>query len=164
MNNLNNTENLKDKIENLKIEDEKNRYIFRASLRYMISSSIFFIIIASIAAYSLYKGIIGTEKLTAIRIAFIVIIFAYVVIASALLFGFKIVIENDEIIMKKVRIKMKDIESATLKVIKMGSGKADKFLEIITADKKRIQMRMNISNEVLFLKLIQNQIGEKLDI
>ena len=164
MNNLNNTENLKDKIENLKIEDEKNRYIFRASLRYMISSSIFFIIIASIAAYSLYKGIIGTEKLTAIRIAFIVIIFAYVVIASALLFGFKIVIENDEIIMKKVRIKMKDIESATLKVIKMGVGKADKFLEIITADKKRIQMRMNISNEVLFLKLIQNQIGEKLDI
>lgn len=92
------------------------------------------------------------------------IIFAYVVIASALLFGFKIVIENDEIIMKKVRIKMKDIESATLKVIKMGAGKADKFLEIITADKKRIQMRMNISNEVLFLKLIQNQIGEKLDI
>lgn len=164
MNNLNNTENLKDKIENLKIEDEKNRYIFRASLRYMISSSIFFIIIASIAAYSLYKGIIGTEKLTAIRIAFIVIIFAYVVIASALLFGFKIVIENDEIIMKKVRIKMKDIESATLKVIKVVAGKADKFLEIITADKKRIQMRMNISNEVLFLKLIQNQIGEKLDI
>lgn len=164
MNNLNNTENLKDKIENLKIEDEKNRYIFRASLRYMISSSIFFIIIASIAAYSLYKGIIGTEKLTAIRIAFIVIIFAYVVIASALLFGFKIVIENDEIIMKKVRIKMKDIESATLKVIKMSAGKADKFLEIITADKKRIQMRMNIGNEVLFLKLIQNQIGEKLDI
>ena len=164
MNNLNNTENLKDKIENLKIEDEKNRYIFRASLRYMISSSIFFIIIASIAAYSLYKGIIGTEKLTAIRIAFIVIIFAYVVIASALLFGFKIVIENDEIIMKKVRIKMKDIESATLKVINVGAGKADKFLEIITADKKRIQMRMNISNEVLFLKLIQNQIGEKLDI
>ena len=164
MNNLNNTENLKDKIENLKIEDEKNRYIFRASLRYMISSSIFFIIIASIAAYSLYKGIIGTEKLTAIRIAFIVIIFAYVVIASALLFGFKIVIENDEIIMKKVRIKMKDIESATLKVIKVGARKADKFLEIITADKKRIQMRMNISNEVLFLKLIQNQIGEKLDI
>lgn len=164
MNNLNNTENLKDKIENLKIEDEKNRYIFRASLRYMISSSIFFIIIASIAAYSLYKGIIGTEKLTAIKIAFIVIIFAYVVIASALLFGFKIVIENDEIIMKKVRIKMKDIESATLKVIKVGAGKADKFLEIITADKKRIQMRMNISNEVLFLKLIQNQIGEKLDI
>ena len=164
MDNLNNTENLKDKIENLKIEDEKNRYIFRASLRYMISSSIFFIIIASIAAYSLYKGIIGTEKLTAIRIAFIVIIFAYVVIASALLFGFKIVIENDEIIMKKVRIKMKDIESATLKVIKIGSVKADKFLEIRTADKKRIQMRMNISNEVLFLKLIQNQIGEKLDI
>ncbi|ERK48434.1 hypothetical protein [Leptotrichia sp. oral taxon 879] len=164
MNKLNNTENLKNKLENLKIEDEKNKYIFRANLRYMISSSIFFMVIAFIAAYSLYKGIIGAEKLTIIRIAFIVIIFVYVIIASILLFEFKIVIENDEIVMKKVRIKMKNIESASLRIIRVGMGKADKFLEIITTDKKRIQMRMNISDELLFLKLIQNQIGEKLDI
>ncbi len=164
MNNLNNTENLKDKIENLKIEDEKNRYIFRASLRYMISSSIFFIIIAFIAAYSLYKGITGIEKLTPLKIAFIVILFGYVLIASFLLFKFKITIENNEIVLKNMRIKMEDIESATVKIIKVSASKVDKFLEIITKDKKRIQIRLNISNELLFFKLLQNQIGEKLDI
>jgi hypothetical protein len=40
----------------------------------------------------------------------------------------------------------------------------DKFLEVITKDKKKIQIRLNINNELLFLKLIQNQIGEKMDI
>ena len=40
----------------------------------------------------------------------------------------------------------------------------DKFLEVITKDKKKIQIRLNINNELLFLKLIQNQIGKKMDI
>ena len=57
-----------------------------------------------------------------------------------------------------------DIESASIKIIRVSSSKADKFLEIITKDKKRIQIRLNINNELLFLKLIQNKIGEKLDI
>ena len=59
---------------------------------------------------------------------------------------------------------MEDIESATVKIIKVSASKVDKFLEIITKDKKRIQIRLNISNELLFFKLLQNQIGEKLDI
>ena len=59
---------------------------------------------------------------------------------------------------------MENIESASVKMIRINSGKVDKFLEIITKDKKRIQIRLNINNELLFLKLIQNQIGEKMDI
>ena len=55
MNNIFDMENLKNKLELYKIEDEKNKYVFRANLRYMISSSIFFIIIVIIAGYSLYK-------------------------------------------------------------------------------------------------------------
>ena len=48
--------------------------------------------------------------------------------------------------------------------MRVNSSKVDKFLEIITKDKKKIQIRLNINNELLFLKLIQNQIGEKMDI
>ena len=44
MNNIFDMENLKNKLELYKIEDEKNKYVFRANLRYMISSSIFFIV------------------------------------------------------------------------------------------------------------------------
>ena len=80
------------------------------------------------------------------------------------MFKFKITIENNEIVLKNMQIKMEDIESATVKIIKVSASKVDKFLEIITKDKKRIQIRLNISNELLFFKLLQNQIGEKLDI
>ena len=164
MNNFNNTKQLKEKLEKYKIEDDRNKYIFRANLKYVLSSSIFFIIIAFIAGYSLYKGITGIGKLTPLKIAFIVILFGYVLIASFLLFKFKITIENNEIVLKNMQIKMEDIESATVKIIKVSTSKVDKFLEIITKDKKRIQIRLNISNELLFFKLLQNQIGEKLDI
>ena len=41
MNNIFDMESLKNKLELYKIEDEKNKYVFRANLRYMISSSIF---------------------------------------------------------------------------------------------------------------------------
>ena len=56
------------------------------------------------------------------------------------------------------------MRKCSIKIIRVSSSKADKFLEIITKDKKRIQIRLNINNELLFLKLIQNKIGEKLDI
>ena len=59
---------------------------------------------------------------------------------------------------------MENIESASVKMIRINSSKVDKFLEIITKDKKKIQIRLNINNELLFLKLIQNQIGEKMNI
>ena len=102
MNNFNNTKQLKEKLEKYKIEDDRNKYIFRANLKYVLSSSIFFIIIAFIAGYSLYKGITGIEKLTPLKIAFIVILFGYVLIASFLLFKFKITIENNEIVLKNI--------------------------------------------------------------
>lgn len=59
---------------------------------------------------------------------------------------------------------MADIDKASVKVGRISATRADKVLEIITKDKKRIQIRLNINNELLFFKLIQNQIGEKLDI
>ena len=74
MNNFKNTEQLKDKLKKYKIEDDKDKYIFRANSKYIISSSIFFIIIAFIAVYSLYKGMIGIERLTHIKIILIAIL------------------------------------------------------------------------------------------
>ena len=164
MNNFINMENLKNKLDKYEIKDEKNKYVFRADFKYMISSSIFFIIIAGIAIHSLYKGISGAERLTFIKIIFIVILLGYVVVAVFLLFNFKIVIENNEIFLRKIHISMENIESASVKIMRVNSSKVDKFLEIITKDKKKIQIRLNINNELLFLKLIQNQIGEKMDI
>ena len=164
MNNFINTEQLKDRLEKYKIEDDRNKYIFKANWKYMLSSSIFFIVIAFVAVYSLYKGITGIEKLTHIKVILIAILLIYVFAASFVLFSYKIVIENNEIVMKKLRVKMADIDKASVKVGRISTTRVDKVLEIITKDKKRIQIRLNINNELLFFKLIQNQIGEKLDI
>ena len=162
MDNFINMKNLKNKLNEYKVEDEKNKYIFRANFKYMISSSIFFIIIAAIAIHSIYKGISGIEKFTPLRVVFIAILLGYVVVAAFLLFNFKIVIESNKIFLKKINISMENIESASVKIMRVNSSKVDKFLEIITKDKKKIQIRLNINNELLFLKLIQNQIGEKM--
>ena len=45
MNNFINMENLKNKLDKYEIKDEKNKYVFRADFKYMISSSIFFMFI-----------------------------------------------------------------------------------------------------------------------
>ena len=63
---------------------------------------------------------------------------------------------------KKLKIEVSNIESATVKVAKVSAAKIDKVLEIITFDNKRVQIRLNIKNEILLLKLLKNRIGDKL--
>ena len=45
---------------------------------------------------------------------------------------------------------------------KVSAAKIDKVLEIITFDNKKVQIRLNIKNEILLLKLLKNRIGDKL--
>ena len=66
------------------------------------------------------------------------------------------------IIIGKISINMEEIESATVKIDRISAFKYDRFLDIVTKDKKRVKLRLNIGNDVLFLKLIQNYTGDKL--
>ncbi len=162
MGNLFDSKSLSEEVEKYKIEDEKKKYIFRANTKYIFSSSIFFIVIIFIASSSLYKGITGVEKLSGLKIILILILFLYVFVSIFLIFSYKIVFENDAIFVKKLKIEVSNIESATVKVAKVSAAKIDKVLEIITFDNKRVQIRLNIKNEILLLKLLKNRIGGKL--
>lgn len=162
MGNLFDSKSLSEEVEKYKIEDEKKKYIFRANTKYIFSSSIFFIVIIFIASSSLYKGITGVEKLSGLKIILILILFLYVLVSIFLIFSYKIVFENDAIFVKKLKIEVSNIESATVKVAKVSAAKIDKVLEIITFDNKRVQIRLNIKNEILLLKLLKNRIGDKL--
>lgn len=162
MGNLFDSKSLSEEVEKYKIEDEKKKYIFRANTKYIFSSSIFFIVIVFIASNSLYKGITGIEKLSGLKIILILILFLYVFISIFLIFSYKIVFENDAIFVKNLKIEVSNIESATVKVAKVSAAKIDKVLEIITFDNKRVQIRLNIKNEILLLKLLKNRIGDKL--
>ena len=162
MGNLFDSKSLSEEVEKYKIEDEKKKYILRANTKYIFSSSIFFIVIIFIASSSLYRGITGVEKLSGLKIILILILFLYVFVSIFLIFSYKIVFENDAIFVKKLKIEVSNIESATVKVAKVSAAKIDKVLEIITFDNKRVQIRLNIKNEILLLKLLKNRIGDKL--
>ena len=64
---------LEENLNTFKIEGEKEMYIFRGNKRYIISSSIFFIIILFIALNSVYKIVSGAEKVTVIKIILIAV-------------------------------------------------------------------------------------------
>ena len=155
-------ENLKKRLEEYKIKDEKDTYIFRVNKKYAASSSIFFIMISFIALYSLYKELTGEEKFSLFRTILSVVLLGYSMFAAWLLFGYKIVIKKNIIIAGKISINMEEIESATVKIDRISAFKYDRFLDIVTKDKKRVKLRLNIGNDVLFLKLIQNYTGDKL--
>ncbi|BBM36659.1 hypothetical protein [Pseudoleptotrichia goodfellowii] len=157
-------ENLKKRLEEYKIEDEKDTYVFRVNKKYATSSSIFFIMISFIAIYSLYKELAGIEKFSVFRMIMSIALIGYSIFAAWLLFGYKIVIKKNVIIAGKVSIDMQEIESATVKIDRISAFKYDRFLDIVTKDKKRVKLRLNIGNDMLFLKLIQNYIGDKLEI
>ena len=153
--------NLKKLEENLKtfeIEGEKDIYIFRGNKKYIISSSIFFITILFIALNSIYKIVLGAEKMTILKIILILVLLFYVMFAFISLIRYKIFIKGKEIISGKLKINMDRIKTA---IVKIKGNRYDRYLEIIYDDNRMIKLRLNIDNYLLFLKIIQNNIKEK---
>ena len=155
---------LEENLNTFKIEGEKEMYIFRGNKRYIISSSIFFIIILFVALNSTYKIVSGAEKATVIKIILIVVLLVYVLFAFISLIRYKIFIRGKEIISGKLKINMDNIKSATVKIDRVKGSRYDRFLEIISDDSRMIKFRLNIENQLLFLKIIQNNIKERFSI
>ncbi|MDO5088831.1 MAG: hypothetical protein Q4D53_03510 [Leptotrichiaceae bacterium] len=159
---LYNMENYEKRLEEYKIEDEKDMYIFRVNRRYIISSSIFFVMLLFTAFYSLYKGLTGAEKLTPLKSILIGILLIYTLFSAWTVFRYKIIIKKNFIISGKNEINMNEIKEAVIKIDRISTKKFDRFLEIITKDKKRIKYRLNMEKDLLFVKLIQKYTGNKL--
>ena len=152
---------LEENLNTFKIEGEKEMYIFRGNKRYIISSSIFFIIILFIALNSIYKIVSGAEKATLIKIILITVLLIYVLFAFTSLIRYKIFIKGKEIISGKLKINMDRIKTAIVKIDKVKGNRYDRYLEIISDENRMIKLRLNIDNYLLFLKIIQNNIKEK---
>ena len=155
---------LEENLDTFKIEGEKEMYIFRGNKRYIISSSIFFIVILFVALNSIYKIVSGAEKMTVIKIILIAVLLVYVLFAFISLIRYKIFIRGKEIISGKLKINMDNIKSATVKIDRVKGSRYDRFLEIISDDSRMIKFRLNIENQLLFLKIIQNNIKERFSI
>ena len=155
---------LEENLNTFKIEGEKEMYIFRGNKRYIISSSIFFIVILFVALNSIYKIVSGAEKVTVIKIILIGVLLVYVSFAFISLIRYKIYVKGKEIISGKLKINMDNIKSATVKIDRVKGSRYDRFLEIISDDSRMIKFRLNIENQLLFLKIIQNNIKERFSI
>lgn len=155
---------LEENLNTFKIEGEKEMYIFRGNKRYIISSSIFFIVILFVALNSIYKIVSGAEKVTVIKIILIGVLLVYVLFAFISLIRYKIYVKGKEIISGKLKINMDNIKSATVKIDRVKGNRYDRFLEIISDDNRMIKFRLNIENQLLFLKIIQNNIKERFSI
>jgi len=155
---------LEENLNTFKIEGEKEMYIFRGNKRYIISSSIFFIVILFVTLNSIYKIVSGAEKVTVIKIILIAVLLVYVLFAFISLIRYKIFIKEKEIISGKLKINMDSIKSATVKIDRVKGSRYDRFLEIISDDNRMIKFRLNIENQLLFLKIIQNNIKERFSI
>ncbi len=155
---------LEENLNTFKIEGEKEMYIFRGNKRYIISSSIFFIVILFVALNSIYKIVSGAEKVTVIKIILIGVLLVYVLFAFISLIRYKIYVKGKEIISGKLKINMDNIKSATVKIDRVKGNRYDRFLEIISDDNRMIKFRLNIENQLLFLKIIKNNIKERFSI
>ena len=149
--------------EDYKIEGEIDKYTFRASKKYMISSSIFFIVLTGTAVYSLYKQFMGLEKMSAIKIILGVILLLYVIISTIVLVGYKLTVDKNEISNSRVRVKLSDVKALFVKIDKVKGQKFERVLEVITNDKKSIKFILNIDNPLLFLKLVEKRSGAKIE-
>ena len=152
---------LEENLKKFEIEGEKDIYIFRGNKKYIISSSIFFITILFIVLNSIYKTVLGAEKITIIKIVLILVLLFYVLFAFISLIRYKIFIKCKEIISGKLKINMDRIKTAIVKIDKVKGNRYDRYLEIIYDDNRMIKLRLNIDNYLLFLKIIQNNIKEK---
>lgn len=155
---------LEENLNTFKIDGEKEMYIFRGNKRYIISSSIFFIVILFVALNSIYKIVSGAEKVTVIKIILIGVLLVYVLFAFISLIRYKIYVKGKEIISGKLKINMDNIKSATVKIDRVKGNRYDRFLEIISDDNRMIKFRLNIENQLLFLKIIKNNIKERFSI
>ncbi len=155
-------EGLKKKLEKYEIEDKKEIYVFRGSRKYVVLSSIFFIVIAVIALYPFYKMVSGAEKLSIVKVVLSMLLIIYVVYAFNQLFKYKLIIKNNKIIIKNLEININDIVKAVVKIDKVTSSRYDRYLEITTIENRKIRLRLNIDGVLLFLKIIQDSIGSKL--
>ena len=152
---------LEENLKTFEIEGEKDIYIFRGNKKYIISSSIFFITILFIVLNSIYRTVLGAEKITILKIVLILVLLFYVLFDFISLIRYKIFIKGKEIISGKLKINMDRIKTAIVKIDKVKGNRYDRYLEIISDDNRMIKLRLNIDNYLLFLKIIQNNIKEK---
>ena len=153
-----NFEKYKQDTKNKDIRNEK--YIFKNSVKYMFTSTIFFVLIVAITIIGIYDLLIVSKTLD-YRIILYLGLMVYGIYGFLKIYTHKIIIENNNIIYKKQKIDILKIESAIVKIMKISSKKLDRCL-VIKVDNKQYIYRLNLDDVYKFLQIIESYIKDKL--
>ena len=115
-----NFEKYKQDTKNKDIRNEK--YIFKNSVKYMFTSTIFFVLIVAITIIGIYDLLIVSKTLD-YRIILYLGLMVYGIYGFLKIYSHKIIVENNNIIYKKQKIDILEIESAVVKTMKISSNK-----------------------------------------
>ncbi len=163
MENLFDITSLKKKLEDYEIEGEIDKYTFGVGKKYLLSSSIFFIVLLGVSIYSLYKQFTGLEKMSVLKIILGMILLLYVIISTVVLIRYKLIVDKNEIISSKIRVKFSEVDNLFFKIEKVKGQKFDRVLEVITKDRKSVKFILNINNLLLFLKIVEKRSNKKIN-
>ena len=153
-----NFEKYKQDTKNKDIRNE--RHIFKNNAKYMISSTMFFVLIVAVAIIGMYDLLI-ISKTFDYRIILYLGLTVYGMYGFLKIYTHKIIIENNNIIYKKQKIDILKIESAIIKIMKISSKKLDRCL-VIKVDNKQYIYRLNLEDVYKFLQIIESYIKDKL--
>ena len=153
-----NFEKYKQDTKNKDIRNEK--YIFKNSVKYMFTSTIFFVLIVAITIIGIYDLLIVSKTLD-YRIILYLGLMVYGIYGFLKIYSHKIIVENNNIIYKKQKIDILEIESAVVKTMKISPKKLDRCL-VIKVDNKQYIYRLNLDDVYKFLQIIESYIKDKL--
>ena len=144
---------------NYELTDNKEKYSFRLSNQELFRSGAFFLCIGILGGISL-KQSLDQNNTFKIGVAILLILYALYSLMKTFLFNIKIT--NNNIKYGKYIIEFSNIKSASVKVARVSFSKMGRCLEIITNDRKKFVIRLNIHDVAKFLKIVQNNLGERL--
>ena len=152
-----NFEKYKQDTKNKDIRNERD--IFKNNAKYMISSTMFFVLIVAVAIIGMYDLLI-ISKTFDYRIILYLGLTVYGMYGFLKIYTHKIIIENNNIIYKKQKIDILKIESAIVKIMKISSKKLDRCL-VIKVDNKQYIYRLNLEDVYKFLQIIESYTKDK---
>lgn len=155
-------EDLIGKVKESKIENLKEKYIFRLGITKFLPHIIIlaFVLFLVPFLYIIYKA----EGLSAFILLVPTLgIISIIQIMNTLKFKFEI--KNGSLFYKTIEIKLDEIKSCNLKFGFLPKGKKMLiFLDIITVNKEEKIIPLNMGNKVLFVVVIKELLGNRFEI
>ncbi|VWL85255.1 hypothetical protein [Oceanivirga miroungae] len=139
-----------EKVNQFEIKEISKKKVYRVSTYYLIKSLIFLAVISA----AIILSVLNMKKINFLVIFLLVFLSVYVVYSIYYLFSYTMIIDENKLIIKKQVIELDKITSINLAYSSVASSKLEEALKIVVDNKKEYVLRLNIKNNIEFIKQI----------